>query len=154
MSHVSKGGLFITDLDALEKVCNDLGLELQRGKTEWCWWGSDAGDSDLAQGYDRSQFGVGHHAIKIKGTNPRMGPVGPWEIGLVTRADGKPGFEALWDGYGMHGQALERVAGKNLSILKREYSTELLRRMAVRQGFKPRVTVNAKGQRQVVCEGH
>lgn len=152
MSHVSSVNLFVTDLDALEVACEKLGLELQRGKTEWAWWGSDAGDSDLAPGFNRSQFGKGEHAIKVKGTTPRTGGLGPWEIGLVARTDGQPGWALLYDAYGMHGRALEQAAGAGLSDLKRELATEVTLRHLYRQGYRVRQEVNAQGEVQLVGE--
>lgn len=152
MSHVSSVDLFVTDLDALDKACDELGLELQRGKTEWAWWGSDAGDSNLAPGFNRSHFGKGEHAIKVKGTSPRMGSVGPWEIGVVKRPDGKRGYALLYDQWGMHGRALEQVAGRNLVALKHAIGRETTRKELARQGFRVRQTVNAQGQVQLIGE--
>lgn len=151
MSHVAHVEVYVTDLDVLDAACKRLGLELQRDKTEWCWWGNDVGDSDLAQGFNRSQFGRGDHAIKVAGTNPRMGSVGPWEIGLVKRPDGQPGWALLYDQFGMHGRMLEAAAGSGLSKLKRELAVESAKAEMYRMGYQV-YTVDVNGETQVIGE--
>jgi hypothetical protein len=144
--------VFITDLEALGKVCDGLGLDLIKGKTQYAWWGTSVGDTPLPAGRTKAQLGTCEHAIQIKGMPGRMGSGGPWEIGVVKRPDGKPGFTLEYDNYGMHGQMLERKAGVQMNILKKELATEVARRQMVRDGYRVRLTENAQGQRQLVCE--
>ncbi len=121
MSHVTKVNLKITDLDALETACDKLGLELQRGKKTYAWWGTFVGDSSAYGNHDPKTFGKGEHAIKVKGETPRNGSAGPWEVGVVKSTDGD-GLELLYDSFGGAGQRLTQRVGQDVNHLRREYA--------------------------------
>jgi hypothetical protein len=150
MSHVATVDLKVTDLDALEATCDQLGLELMRGQETYAWWGVSVGQ--VPDGMTRAELGKCQHAIRIKGTTPRNGGSGPWEIGLIARRDGLPGWELIYDYYGAAGEQLHAMAGKNLANLKRELATEVSARHLMRMGYRVTKSVNALGQRQVI--GH
>lgn len=122
MSHVTKVNLKVRDLDALETACDRLGLELQRGKTTYAWWGSFVGDSTPPRGRDPQQYGHNAaHSIRVKGTTPRNGHDGPWEIGVLPALDGD-GFDLMCDEYGSAGRALTSRMGPGASTLRKEYA--------------------------------
>lgn len=129
MSHVTDVRLKIRDLDALEDACNRLGLELRRGQTTHCWWGTFVGDSRSYGAHDPKSFGKCEHAIRIKGDTPRNGSAGPWEIGVYAAPDGD-GFDLLYDTYGSAGQRLTKAVGGNVNHLRREYAFSTAERQA------------------------
>ena len=132
MSHVAAVSLYVTDLDALEAVADRLGFKLMRGQKTWAWYGRAVGESEAAaQGHSAKDFGKGVHALRLKDHGP-----GDYEIGLVARLDGKPGFELLLDSWGMHGRKLTAAAGAGLGTLKRELAAEVSTRILQRQGYR------------------
>lgn len=131
MSHVAAVDIMVTDLAALEVVANKMGFELIRGQKTWTWYGMDVGDSDLAKGHNRKNFGKGEHALRLKDHK-----AGDYEIGLVPRLDGKPGWELLYDAWGGHGRRLEERAGSRLGNLKNELAVEVTTRVMARSGYK------------------
>jgi len=155
MSHVTLIDLFITDLDSLEKACERLGLELVRGQKTFKWYGQWVGDykgRDAAyrQGVDTKDYGKCEHAIRVKG-NARA-----YEIGLVARTDGKPGYRLVWDNWaGGHGLcATVQYPGKaqkpNADKLKDWYAAEVARKQMARKGFRVK-TVQQERKVQVLC---
>jgi hypothetical protein len=155
MSHVTTIDLFITDLDSLAKACERLGLELVKGQKTFKWFGQWVGDyrgQDAAynQGVDVKDYGKCDHAIRVKG-NARA-----YEIGLVKRADGKAGWQLIWDNWaGGHGLCAKvQYEGKqkkpNADKLKDWYAAEVAQKQMRRQGF--RVTAKQQtGKVQVLC---
>jgi hypothetical protein len=99
MSHIAEVNLLVQDLNALHRACHRLGLELVRGQRTYRWYGRSVGDYPLPVGFAKNELGTCEHAIRIPG-NDRA-----YEIGIVTRRDGKPGYALLWDfyqgGYGL-----------------------------------------------------
>jgi hypothetical protein len=112
MSHLVDGDCSITNLDALDAACGKLGLELIRNQATYKWFGRFVGDSPLPPGLKIEDLGKCEHAIRIKGA-----PADAYEIGLVRRRDGQPGWTLAFDSWGHHGRALEKVAGKGLRTL-------------------------------------
>lgn len=137
MSHVTDVRVRVRDLDALEEAAERCGLELQRGKRTYAWWGRFVGDSYAYGTHDPKDFGRCEHALRVKGTHPRNGGGGPWEIGVVKATDGD-GYDLLYDKYGSAGRALEQAAGANASTLKREYACAVATKRA-------KATVGKKG---------
>jgi hypothetical protein len=128
MSHITKLTLFIEDLDALEQACaEDLGLELVRGqKTHKAYFGNK----------NRCE-----HAIRVPGNTQA------YEIGLVSKTNGEPGYEMQWDDYaGGHG-LVEKV-GVGAKKLEQAYKARVAARLYQRKGY--RVTVEKKEERLVV----
>jgi hypothetical protein len=121
VSHVTDIKLKVQDLDALDEACQALGLEFQRDKKTYAWWGSFVGDSNAYGDHRPAEMGKSEHAIKIAGTNPRNGSAGPWEIGVVPAKDGN-GYGLYFDTYGSAGQQLLSKVGSNADKLRQEYA--------------------------------
>lgn len=130
MSHVTDVKLIVQDLDALEAACEHLGLELERDKRSFAWWGSFQYDSNAYGDMTPERMGKCDHAIKVKGTNPRDGHSGPWEIGVVKAKDGE-GFSLYYDTYGGAGQALSSRVGPQADRLRVEYAAQVAEKKAV-----------------------
>ncbi len=129
MSHVTDIKLRIADLDALDEACTHLGLQLQRERTTYCWWGSYVGDSRAYGEHRPEDMGKCAHAIKIAGTTPRNGSGGPWEIGVVPAKDGD-GYKLFFDSYGGAGAALTAKVGQEANKLRQEYAVAVATRRA------------------------
>lgn len=152
MSHITKIDLLIKDLDALDKACGKMGLELVRGQKRFKWWGRFMGDSrppkELAeQGYTTDKFGTCDHVIRVKG-NAKA-----YEIGLIQRKDGK-GYMLAWDSY-LGGFGLLPATGydkqdQGATKLKDWYAAEVARKQMSQQGFMVR-TVQQDRKVQVLC---
>ena len=101
MSHVASVDLIVTDLDAIEQAADRLGFVLMRGQLTHEWYNTWLSDWDSAQaaanqGFDPKHFGTCQHALRLKDHHP-----GDYEIGLVARRDGKPGWELVYDVWGV-----------------------------------------------------
>lgn len=129
MSHVTDIKLRIDDLDALEEACEAIGLELQRDKQEYAWWGTFVGDSRQYGEHLPEEMGKCAHAIRVKGTSPRNGSGGPWEVGVVRAKDGN-GFKLFYDTYGGAGRALMDRVGRDANRLRQEYAVAVATRKA------------------------
>jgi|SRR5215472_11475699 len=154
MSHITTLNLFITDLEALDSACKRLGLELVRGQKTFKWFGRFMGDysgQDAAfrHGVKVEDYGKCEHAIRVKNS------ARAYEIGLVKRSDGKPGYQLIWDswqgGHGLCEKVMYQRGGKsNADKLKDWYAAEVARKQMRKQGF----SVQAKqlnGRVQVLC---
>lgn len=142
MSHVASVKAYVVDLDALEKVCDDLGLELVRDAHSYKWYGRWVNDYRGAQaavdnGHDPKTFGKCVHKIRRKDGQG-------YEIGLVNRLDGEAGFEMVYDNWGAGGTAIEALAGERLQTLKKALSVEVTTRIMRRQGCRVLQTVDVK----------
>lgn len=137
MSHVAKIQLQITDLDALDAACRELGLTLNRDQRSYAWFGRHVGDYPLPEGFTQHDLGHCEHAIKVPGTN--------WEIG-VARARGHSHYTLLFDFYGSQGQPIAKAIGGNEGTkLKRAYATHAAIQQAKKQGWTyTRREVNGK----------
>jgi hypothetical protein len=153
MSHVAKINLQITNLDALANACARLGLELVKGQKTYRWYGRSVGAYRRADAV-AAPDGKCEHTIRVKG-NPNA-----YEIGLVKRADGKAGYELVWDhwqgGYGlcekvMYGKYDRRMPA-NADKLKDWYTAEVTRQKMSRQGFQVQA-VQGQGKVVVTCVG-
>lgn len=144
MSHVAKSDLCLpADLSVSQAVLKRLGCELMIGQTTWNWFGEFLNDwSDRTQaaalnGWKPEQFGHGAHAIRVPGTT--------YEVGLIPRRDGQPGFELLYDAWGDEGRRIEQVLGVGCGKLKDEVNCEVASRHYARQGYRVKRTVDANG---------
>ena len=154
MSHVSDVALQIEDLDAAAEAAPQCGLVLGRGQTTWKWFGrflNDWHNSDRAaamRGFSPKQFGHSEHALRLAGTKPGES----YEVGLVPRRDGKPGWELLFDAYGTGGRRLEDAAGKNLATFRDHYAAAVARKEMARQGYRTAVRRNKdSGKLELEC---
>lgn len=162
MSHVVSLDLEIHDLAALEAACKRIGLELRRNQKTYRWWGRSAGDYPLPQGFTADELGSCEHAIGIPndtethrcyapGASIGVGMIpGAYEVGVVRRRDGRPGWTMLWDFYD-GGYGLEAVVGENCSKLKQAYGVEVAKRKAIQQGFRVQERKLPNGSVQLVC---
>jgi hypothetical protein len=105
MSHMAAIDLEVTDLAALKAAAEYLGLTFMEGQTTWRWfgrWMRDYNDQDAAfvQGIKPEEYGkCADHVLTIAGNKSA------YEVGVVRRRDGKPGWILLYDFWGP-GQAL------------------------------------------------
>ena len=129
-------------MDALGEACAELGLELRLGQKTYRWWGRSVGDYPLPVGFKESDLGKCEHAIAIRGNNDA------YEIGVVPRRDGRPGYTLLWDFYA-GGRGMEAKVGKDACKLKQAYSAAVATRHYRKLGY--RVSIEKKeGERLVV----
>lgn len=129
MSHVAQIDLEIRDLEALEAAARSLGLELVRGRTAYRWYGRHVGDYPLPAGFTKDDLGRCDHAIRIPGDDRA------YEIGVVRRRDGRPGYVLLWDCW-QGGYGLEERVGAGAARLKQAYALEAAKRAAWRAGHR------------------
>lgn len=162
MSHVAKVDVEVTNLDDLEAACRRIGLELVRGQTEYRWYGETVGDYPLPDGFRGDDLGHCDHAIRVPLDHPYqnrehytddMGVFHaartPYEIGVVIRRDGKPGFHLLWDfwqgGYGLSEfLGVGKTAGE-MPRLKQAYAVCAAMRAAKQRGFRVQEQQQADG---------
>ena len=144
MSHVASVKCFVTDLNALEAVAKKLGMELVRDAKTYAWFGSWVGDfrgstAAVDNGHRPEDFGKCVH--KLRRADHQQGM---YEIGVVARVDGKPGFELVYDNWGSGGAAIETKCGKGLATLKNELAAEVTLRTMIRQGYRVTRSVDTK----------
>ena len=144
MSHVATIEVDILDLDALAVAGKKIGMELRRGQRTYRWWGHSVGDYPLPKGFTAAELGKCDHALSILGNNQA------YEIGVVRRKDGKPGWALLWDFYA-GGKGLEAVVGKDASKLRQRYAAEVAIKNARRQGFRVTEQMGQDGKIKLVC---
>lgn len=138
MSHVCEMELEVKDLDALQEAAKAIGLELVRGQTKYKWWGHSVGDYPIPAGFTAQDLGNCDHALRIPG-NPTA-----YEVGVVKRKDGKPGYQLLWDFYA-GGYGLEKVIGPDGGLLKQSYAVMVAKKQMLRQGYRATTKKDAKG---------
>lgn len=148
MSHVEEVEIECHDLSALKTAVERCGGEFMENQTSFAWWGTWVGDwkgerSAFAQGRDPKTFGRCAHAIRVKGTHPKNGSSGPWEIGVVPKGDG---WALDYDNYGGAGRALEAVFGKSCMRLKDELAAEITMRELLRDGYRLSRTTSSTGE--------
>jgi len=169
MSHMAAIELHVTDIDDLETACQALGLRLDRGRSTWRWFGSWVNDyhaadaAYLAAGIDPKEYGkCADHVITIPGDNTC------YEIGVVRRRDGKPGWVLLYDFWGSSGsrmaakiQASEQIADPKTKktqtvtdragLLKQAYEAAFTQRRMKAKGFDARIVKKDNRHIQCVC---
>jgi hypothetical protein len=130
MSHVAKIELEIKDLTALAAACQALGLEFMYGQKTYKCYGRIQGMSDqMPAGFTVEEMGHCEHAIRIPG-NSRA-----YEIGVVTRRDGKAGYALLLDAW-QGGFGLTEKIGESGQKLKQNYSSAVARAHMIRHGYR------------------
>jgi hypothetical protein len=142
MSHVATVDVEIKDLDALEQACRELGLDLVRGQQTYRWYGESVGDYPLPAGFAAEDLGKCSHAIRIPGDERA------YEIGVVARRDGRPGYSLMWDFY-CGGMGLQDKVGEGCRELKKSYAMAVVTRHAQRSGFRVQRHVLADGSVQM-----
>jgi hypothetical protein len=114
MSHVVSIQTLITDLDALRQAVAELGCTWHQGVKEYRWWGRSAGDYPIPAGFKAEDLGKCEHMIAVPGAE--------FQIGVVRRRDGKPGWTLLYDFYGRRGQPIHDHLGEGLKKLSQRYT--------------------------------
>lgn len=130
MSHVVNIDLVIKDLDALAQAAKECGLELVRNKKTYTWYGRYMSDSPLPEGFTADELGKCEHALRVIDGQP-----GAYEIGIVRRKDGKPGWQILFDYWAGGGGLVEKVGGNNAGKLKQRYQVAIFRREMAKKGM-------------------
>lgn len=143
MSHVVEIAVEIRDLDALAAAAQSIGMTLTRHASEYKWFGRWVGDYALPAGSAKEDLGKCSHKLSVTG-KPNA-----YEIGLVARRDGRPGYSLLFD-FWSGGNGLEAVAGKRCQKLVQAYSVEVVKRQAALQGYRATVQPQADGSQRVV----
>jgi hypothetical protein len=136
MSHMVASKVFVSSLSDAREVGAELGFELVEGATSHEWynqWMNDFGGETAAvsNGYEPSRLGKCEH--KLRRVDHKAGM---YEIGLYARADGKPGWELLYDNWGSGGKAIEEKAGKNLGKFKAFLGAHAMTKQARREGYR------------------
>jgi len=144
MSHIATVDLHITDLAALKAACEALGLEFREGKTNFRWYGTVVGDYPLPTGFTAAEMGQCDHAIGMKDNTHA------YELGVVSRRDGKPGFAILYD-FWRGGFGLEDAVGKAAGKLKQQYAAQVAAAQARRQGYRVSQSLQTDGSLRLVC---
>ena len=136
MSHVVTIKAEITDLEALGEACTALGLELVLGQETFKWWGRHEGDFPVPAGFTVEDMGKCEHAIRIPLDSPvRQQHRMPYEVGVVARRDGRPGWQLMYDFVG-RGFGMEQMAGKDCGKLVAEYGGVRAKQQAARLGYR------------------
>jgi len=128
MSHVATIDLEIKDLGCLERAAKALGMEFARDQKKYRWWGHSVGDYPLPKGFAEGDLGKCEHALSIPDNRQA------YEVGVVPRRDGRPGYTLLWDFYG-GGYGLQDKIGKDGNKLKQEYAVQVAMKHARLQGY-------------------
>lgn len=154
MSHVATVELHITSLDDLKAACERLGLEFVAGQTEYNWYGTSVGDYPLPEGFAVEDLGKCEHAIRVRAADAEKCREQynhmPYEIGVVKRRDGKPGYSLLWDFY-CGGFGLQDFVGEGCNKLKQAYAIAAATRAARQQGFRVTETQGQDGKVRLQC---
>lgn len=143
MSHMTEIKTRITDLDALEAACVELGMKLVRGKTEAKWYGRSVGDYPLPEGMTADQLGKCDHAITLPGCE--------YEIGVYADKV-KGGYRVLYDFWGP-GMKLKEKIGENGGKLVQAYGVAKATREARRKGLTVQRVQGANGTVKLVIAG-
>ena len=138
MSHVATIEIEIKDLQDLIAASAELGLVFEEGQKTYEWFGESIGDYPLPEGFAANDLGHCEHAIRMNDSD-RIKAINlgcdPYEIGVVKRRDGKPGWTLLWDFYD-GGKGLERIIGPQANKLKHAVATAASVRTMARQGYR------------------
>ena len=142
-SHVAKISIEIKDLLALKQAAKDLGLEFVEQKT-YRWFGRHVGDFPLPAGFKTSDLGKCDYVLRIPNNDTA------YEIGVVKRKDGKPGYELLWD-FWSGGYGLQAVVGDNGTKLVQSYAAAVTTNLYKKQGFRVTKSVTKDGAIRLVA---
>lgn len=138
MSHVVDLGLEINDRESLEMAAQMLGMDC-REKNTFKWFGTHVGDYPLPAGFKKEDMGKCDFALGVTGNDKA------YEIGVVKRRDGKPGYQLLWD-FWAGGHGLEKAIGKDGGLLKQEYSAQVQMKEARRLGLRVKRSTDEQGR--------
>lgn len=143
MSHVADIELDINDLSCLKEAAKSLGLEFVE-QTTYKWFGRHVGDYPLPKGFAREDLGKCKYALRLPGDSKA------YEVGVVERKDGKPGYQLLWD-FWAGGYGLEKAIGKDGGLLKQAYTIMRAKKEMLRKGYRAKTTTDAEGNMFLTC---
>lgn len=131
MSHVCAVSLEVRSLDDLEAACKRLGFKFMRGQKTWKWFSrymADYHEADAAyhHGIRPEDYGKSDHAIQVPGAE--------YEIGVVRRPDGKPGYVLVFDFF--DNNLTTKVGGRGCEKIKQAYAAVVTKRSLKRKGYK------------------
>ena len=138
MSHVATVDLEVKDMECLAKAAARCGLVMKVNQPTYRWYGRSVGDYPLPAGFAAEDLGRCEHALSIPGDGDA------YEIGVVRRRDGKPGYCLLWDFFA-GGYGLQAKVGENCAKLKQAYAAEVAIRQARMQGYRVNEQQQADG---------
>lgn len=143
MSHVASVDLEIDDLGCLREAAKMIGLEFVDNQKTFRWfgrWVNDYNGQDAAHqhGVKPEDYGKCEHAIRIPGATEA------YEVGVIKRPDGKPGYQLVWD-FWQGGYGLKNKIGENGGLLKQSYSVTRAKKEMLRKGYRATTTKDAKG---------
>ncbi len=138
MSHVAQMEIDILDLDALATAAKRLGMELVKNQVKYKWYGHHVGDYPVPEGFTPQDLGMCLHAIRIPGDDKA------YEIGVVKRRDGKPGYQLMWD-FWKGGFGLMDKIGETGGLLKQAYGVQVAKKQMLRDGYRVTETKDKQG---------
>jgi hypothetical protein len=150
MSHVASVQCFVTDLQDMQAAAAACDLVLMVGQKSYKWFGTWMNDSNLAPGHDPNTFGQCEHALRLKDHrfNKDGTPI-DYEIGLVPRIDGGPGWELLYDSWSGYGDRIHAKTGKDLVKLKDEIAAAAAYRELQRSGYRVQRSITPQGDIEI-----
>jgi hypothetical protein len=143
MSHVASVELEVDDIPSLKEAAKAMGLEFVENQKTYKWFGRFMNDYSGANaahlhGINPKDYGKCEHAIRIPGDSKA------YEIGVVKRADGKPGYQLVWD-FWAGGYGLRAKIGNDGGLLKQSYAVMRAKKEMLRKGYRATTTKDAKG---------
>lgn len=151
MSHVATVDLDVTDLGVLAAACRRIGLEFVEGQQTYRWYGQSMGDGSIPAGFTAEDLGRCEHAIRLADGSTRGRFQPPYEIGVVRRRDGRPGWALLLDEW-QGGYGLIDVCGQGAGTLKQAYALEQAICTAQQQGYQVQERQLEDGSIQLLCQ--
>ncbi len=145
MSHVATIEIDIKDINALDRAAKRLGMTLVQGQQTYKWYGRSVGDYPLPQGFKAEDLGKCEHALVVDGADKQT-----YEVGVVRRRDGRPGFVLQWDFFAK-GYGLEARVGKDCQKLRQAYALEVAKMQAQRKGFRVTEQMQADGSVDLIA---
>lgn len=145
MSHVAVIDIEVKSLDDLKAACKRLGFEFVEGATTYNWYGRWANDysaqnAAYLNGVDTKDYGKCLHKIKVPGVN--------YEVGVIARPDGKPGYTLIWDFW--DSSLKNALGGEQANKIRQAYATSAAIRAARQQGFRVTEKQQADGSMKLI----
>lgn len=142
MSHVVTIDMSILDLESLKDAAAELGLYFVK-KPNFRWYMKHVGDFPLPVGFTAEDMGKCEYAIGIPNNKQA------YEVGVVKRRDGKPGYTLMFD-FWSGGLGLLEAIGGAAGKLKREYAIQVGIKEMRRKGFKARRELHAVSKKPIM----
>ena len=105
------------------------------------WYGRSVGDYPLPEGFTETDPGKCEYALRVKDANHAR----TYEVGVVPRKDGKPGYTLLWDFY-MGGYGLQDAVGEGGTKLADAYAEAVIMQECKKKGLKVKRQVTEDGR--------